>query len=145
MGEGSASCVDIASVHHTNCLLLLPPDSIHCTKCIRHRFSVQIHAKQSVKSNISRTAPSSHTNYRYLSWSELILRLEQEHHQHQLISKRCQRLKTRIAEVSERNGVAVDQKRHEGLKNIMVTENSNVLQFLPCTQLLSGEYMYSYT
>ena len=34
-------------------------------------------------------------------------------------------------EVSERAGVAVDQMTHEGLKEIVVTENSNVLQSLP--------------
>ena len=43
--------------------------------------------------------------------------IEQDHHQRQLISKRCQRLKTRIEEeVSERTGVAVDQKTPEVLK-----------------------------
>ena len=49
IGEGSASCVDIATVHHKDCHLL-PPDStcICCTKWICHRFSVQIHAKRSV-------------------------------------------------------------------------------------------------
>ena len=133
IGEDSASCVEVATVRHKDCHLLLPPGStcIRCAKCVRHRSSLRIQAKRTVKSNISRTAPSSHTNYRYLSRSELILRLEQEHRQCQLISKRCQRLKTKIEEVSERTGVAVDQKIHEGLKEIMVTENNNVLQSLP--------------
>ena len=133
IGKGSASCAEVATVHHKDCSLLLPPDSacIWCAKCIRHGSSLQIQAKWKIKSGIRRTAPFSHTNYRYLSWSELILRLEWEHHQCQLISKQCQRLKTRIEEASERAGVAVDQMTHERLKEIMVTENSNVLQSLP--------------
>ena len=133
IGKSSASCAEVATVRHKDCNLLLPPDSacVRCAKCVRHRSSLQIQAKQKVKSNSSRTAPSSHTNYRYLSRSELILRLEREHHQRQLISKQCQRLKTRIEDVSERAGVTVDQTTHEGLKEIMVTENNNVLQSLP--------------
>ena len=116
-----------------DCSLLLLPDSacIQCAKCIRHRSSLQIQAKGKIKSGISRTAPFSHTNYRYFSQSELILQLEQEHHQRQLISKQCQGLKTRLEEASERAGVAVDQMTHKGLKEIMVTENSSVLKSLP--------------
>ena len=102
IGKGSASFAEVATVHHKDCNLLLPPDSVctWCPKCIRHRWSLQIQAKQKIKSSISRTAPSSHTNYRYLSRSELIVRLEREHHQRQIIYKQCQRLKTRIKEVS---------------------------------------------
>ena len=144
IGKGSASFAEVATVHHKDCNLLLPPDSVctRCPKCIRHRSSLQIQAKRKIQSSISRTAPSSHTNYRYLSRSELILRLEREHHQRQLVSKQCQRLKTRIEEVSERAGVAVDQMTHEGLKEIMVTENNNVFQSLPPNSFQVSVFIY---
>ncbi len=136
IGEGSASCIEVATIRHKDCHLLLPPDStsLRCAKCIRHRSSVQVQAKRMMdtsSSTPSRTALSSHTNYRYLSRSELIVRLGQEHHQCQLISKRCQRLKVRLEQVTEKAGICVDPEMHDGLKEIMVTESNSILQSLP--------------
>jgi len=131
VGESPSSCAETATVRHKDCYLLLPPDStcVRCAMCIQQRRSLQIQAKR-MESEISRTAPSSHTNYRYLTRTELIVRLSGEHHQRQLISKQCQRLKARIEEVSEKAGVSVDPETHDGLKEIMVTNNS-ILQSLP--------------
>ena len=128
--------VKVTTVRHKDCYLLLPPNStsLRCGKCIHHRASLQVQAKRMLdasSSTQSKTASSSHANYRYLSRSELIDRLGQEHHQRQLISKQCQRLKARLEQVSEKGGIYVDKEMHDGLREIMQTESSSVLQSLP--------------
>ena len=55
---------------------------------------------------------------------------------------RCQRLKARIEEVSEKVGVSVDLEVHEGIKEIMLTENDNILQSLPPNSFQVSTYMY---
>ena len=128
-GKGPASCAD--TVRHKDCHLLLNPDSksLRCPACVQHRASLLVQAKRML--NTSRTAPSSHTNHRYLSRPELIDRLSKEHHERRLVAKQCQRLKTRIAEVSEKVGVSVNPEVHEGLKEIMVAQSDSILQSLP--------------
>ena len=74
----------------------------------------------------SRSEPSSHTNYRYLSHSEVILRLSQEHHQCQLTSKQRETLKVELELISQKVGVSVDQELHDGLNEIMLKENENM-------------------
>lgn len=135
IGEGSTSCIEAATVRHNDCCLLLPPDSTspRCDRCTHYRSSLWVQAKRMLdaSSTLSRTAPSSHTNYRYLARSELIDRLGQERHQRQLISMQHRRLKARLEQVSENAGVCVDKELHNSLKEIMQTESSSVLQSLP--------------
>lgn len=133
VGQTAAVCSKEATVRHKDCHLLVSPNSIslRCASCAQHRRSLQVQAKRMLDTNSDRTAPSSHVNYRYLSRPELIDRLSSEHHQRQLLSKKCQRLKERIEEMSEKVGVSVDSEMHEGLKEIMVTEGDRFLQSLP--------------
>ena len=128
-----SSLVEASTIHHKDCLVLLPPDSSssRCDRCTRHRSSLQIQAKRLQEATPSRSEPSSHTNYRYLSHSELILRLSQEHHQRQLISKQRERLKEKLELISQKVGVSVDQDLHDGLKEVMLKENENILQSVP--------------
>ena len=69
------SLVEASTIHHKDCEVLLPPDSSSSrrVRCTRHRSSLQIQAKRLQETTSSRSEPSSHTNYRYLSRSELIL------------------------------------------------------------------------
>ena len=124
-----------ASVHHEDCSVLLFPDSSNarCVSCVRQRASLSVQAKRlAIRDKVnSKTAPSSHTNYRYLSRPELIERLSQEHHQRQLLSKQCQRLKAKIAQVTEEVGVSVSAEMHEDLKQIMVEKQDQVLKSFP--------------
>ena len=133
--EDSTSRIEVATIRHRDCCLLLPPDStsLRCDRCTHYRSSLRVQAKRMLdaSSALSRTAPSSHTNYRYLTRSELIHRLGQEHRKRQLITKKHQRLKARLEQVSENAGVCVDKELHDGLKEIMQTASSSVLQSLP--------------
>ena len=109
----------------------LPCTSSSCVSYTHHRSSLQVQAKrmQDVSSSTpSRTQPSSHTNNHYLSCLELILWLSQEHHQHQLISKQCQRLKEKLELVSQKIGMCLDEKTYDGLKKIT---RKDILQSLP--------------
>lgn len=124
-------CVEMGTIRHKDCQILLPPytTAIRCCSCARLRSSLSIQAKR-IRTP-SRTEPSSHTNHRYLSRSELIVRLSQEHHQRQLALKRCQRLTARLEIISDRVGVRVDDATHNDLETIVTTESDNVLRSLP--------------
>ena len=128
-----SSLVEASTIRHEDCEVLLPPDSSssRCVRCTRHRSSLKIQAKRLQEVTQSRSEPSSHTNYHYLSRSELILRLSQEHHQRKVISKQHERLKEKVELLSQKVGVSVDRDLHNGLKEIMLQENENVLQSVP--------------
>ena len=120
--------MEATTIRHVDCHMLLPPDSLslRCAKCIQHRASLLIQTKRI--QDAERTALSSHTNYRYLSRPELIDRLAVEHHHCRLLSKKCERLQAKVADVSEIVGVSLDPNVHEGLKEVMISQNGSILQ-----------------
>ena len=135
-----------ASVHHKDCCILLSPDSstARCVACVRQRASLSVQAKRLAfgDKDDSKTAPSSHTNYRYLSKPELIERLSKEHHQRQLLSKQCQRLKAKISQATEEVGVSVSAEIHEDLRQIMVEKQDQVLKSFPPNSFQVGDKKY---
>ena len=81
-----------------------------------------------------RASPSSHVNHRFLSTPELVSKLEQTQHKLRLTVKQVHRLKTKIAEASEQQGLTVDDEMHQGLQQIMEHESGAILKaFQPDT------------
>ncbi len=75
-----------------------------------------------------RTSPSSHVNHRFMSTPELISKLELSHHKLRLTGKQVQRLKTKIAEASEQQGVIVDDEMNQGLQQVMEHESGAIMK-----------------
>jgi len=89
-------------------------------------------SRQSQKQQSSeRTAPSSHTNYRYLSTPEKVDRLHQLHTSCRSTQKRLHRLKTQVADLIARQSVSVDADIAADLSVIMAEEEESIVSKYP--------------
>ena len=125
------------TVRHSNCQLLIPPGSKsdRCPPCSKHRDVLRVKSwrldRSQQKTTLSKTDPTSHANHRYLSTSELVERLQLQHHLYRNTEKQLARIKSKIAEDTERRGVTLDEQAHKGLHEIMSSENDRILQAYP--------------
>lgn len=70
--------------------------------------------------------------FRYQPLPDLISRLKQLHHQHRIISKRLERMKSKIEAASEVNGILVDEQTHNDFVDLTKTsEVSTIVDGLP--------------
>ena len=112
------------TVRHKNCQFLLQlqhhSTSVRCPNCVtcRKTLAIQIKRHQSQSS----VSPSSHVNYRYLSATELAVRLKHSQRQCRIASKHISRLHEKISKATLENGIVVDNQMHNGLLEIMCTE-----------------------
>lgn len=153
----------IPTVRHSQCQLLLSPEmqAIRCSKCVRYRTTLSAQSRRmkesSAEESLSKCLTSSHTNYRqdrftcvvrsyylcslyvcrYLSNSDLISRLKHLHHDHRLMSKQLERLKCKLSQIIERDGVSLDPELHGLLQETVKQEATAVLQVLPDTSFKS--------
>ena len=73
------------------------------------------------KRNTSHSHPSSSTNYRFLSKDELTDRLRATHTLQRNTQQKLERLRERIVETVEKNGVEVDEETNDDLLKVMET------------------------
>ena len=109
------------TVRHSNCAILLSQeDNVRCNQCTTHRLSLGVMAsRHSLQRSKERSAPSSHTNFRYLSTPEKVERLRQLHQCNRSAQKKLHRLKARIAEMISRKNIQLDVETTSDLCTIM--------------------------
>ena len=95
-----------------------------------------MHALASRESHRSATQPdrtdcSSHTNFRYLSTPEKIDRLKGLRLESCKAQKKLDRLKAKLTEVTENQGISLDEQTTSDLHQIMVAEEQHVLKEYP--------------
>jgi len=111
--------VDPPTVRHKDCDLLVLQSDTRCTACSQYRpslratFSRQSHGKE------DKTAPDSHTNYRYLSTPEKGSRLSRLHISARNAKKKTLRIQTRLAELTEQSGVVIDPDMHNDMVSVV--------------------------
>ena len=120
-------------MRHSNCTILLSQkDHTRCNQCVTYRRSLAVMAsRHSLQRSIQKTAPSSHTNYRYLSSPEKIDRLRQLHQCNRSVQKKLCRLKARVAEMISTTNVQLDVETTSDLCAIMELEEESILKKYP--------------
>ena len=115
------------TVRHTECALLISEvDGDRCDKCSTYRNTLNRAVARKERSTTEAT-PHSHTNYRYLSSPEKIVRLREIQHERRISQKRITRLTTKLAELTAEDGVPLDSDMSGDLKEIMEEEDKGVL------------------
>lgn len=108
------------TIRHAKCELLCTTSSERCAGCTSYRDTLRAtSSKQAKQSTASRSHPSSSTNYRFLSKDELKDRLSATHTLQRSTHKKLERLKEKIVESLEKNGVDVDEETHDDLLKVM--------------------------
>ena len=116
------------TIRHNECTLLLPQsDPNRCQKCMQYRETLRITVfRHDRKEPTDRSAPSSHTNYRYLSTPEKLDRLRHWHDKSRALQKKILRCQERIAGLVAKEGVSMDADTTADLHAVMEEENINV-------------------
>lgn len=117
---------------------LISPDSksTSCPLCCKLREVLRVKnwrlhvCERKAASAVSKTAPTSHVNHRYLTQTELIECMQQQHHLFWLTSRQLARLKRKVEEDCEQRGVTLDEEAHEDLCATLKGQNEKVMQSL---------------
>ena len=119
--------------HNKRALLLSQDDPIRCAQCSAHWQSLAIMAtRHSLQPHPdTRTAPSSHTNYRYLSIPEKVDRMRQLHECSRSAQKKLHRLKARVCEMMSKKSVGLDAETASDLCTITQQEEENICSKYP--------------
>ena len=81
-----------------------------------------------MKRSETRTTPSSHTPYCYLSREEMLSRMAQLHNNLRHIQKQRDRLRERVSAVVEVDGEVVNETLHNHLKQVIQTEGKRLME-----------------
>ena len=124
--------VQSPTVCHKSCELLVTQIDTRCTACTQYRKSLRaICSHQSQEKADNRTAPDSHTNYRYLSTPEKGRRLSRLHSSARSAKKNISRILARLAEITEQSGVVVDRDTHDDMVLVMQEHTTEIHQNHP--------------
>ena len=81
--------------------------------------------------NVDRTAPDSHVNYRFLCTPEKDVRLQHMHSELRCTKLQKKRLKQKLEEAIEKDGVVVDPATHDDLQTIVADNEAELATKYP--------------
>ena len=118
------------TIRHACCAILLPPSST-CTRCLscnsyRHILRSLAYRMEKTDRAVDRSAPQSHVNYRFLNTPDRLERLHRMHSVLRSTKLQKKRLKEKLQEAIEKDGVIVDPATHDDLRNIMSTHEAEI-------------------
>ena len=120
---------------HTCCLILLS-SSLTCKRCSScnlhcHTLRSLVCRIENSEHNVDRSDPCSHVNYRFLSTPEKTERLQRMHSELCRTELQKNRLKLKLNEAVEKDGVVVDPVTHADLQSIMSSHEKNIVETYP--------------
>ena len=81
--------------------------------------------------NVDRTAPDSHVNYRFLCTPEKDVRLQRMHSELRCTKLQKKRLKQKLEEAIEKDGVVIDPATHDDLQTIVADNEAELATKYP--------------
>ena len=119
----------VSTVRTIGCELLCAkkqPNS-RCLSCSKYRNQLRLLKSREYHGNKdSKCAESSHTNYRYLSNSELVLHLKNVHeHNTTKLTLRTKALQKKVMDCIESDGIILSEVESTDIKNVMELHTSN--------------------
>lgn len=121
MASLESDTLGFSTIRHYSCELIIGEKAgIRCEKCERYRKSLTSMLNRPQRESTSdRVKPTSHTNFSKLSSPEKNDRLHNLHHANRLMKQQLERIKRRITQVIEQDGIMVDETTHSDFKTIL--------------------------
>lgn len=122
------------TIRHSGCSLLLPQsDSNQCQRCVLHHETLRamVFRHEHKQCTDDRSAPSSHTNYRYLTTPQKVDCLRNLHDKNRALERKVQRSQERITALVAKEGVSLDTVTTTDLHTIMEEEHVTVAEQYP--------------
>lgn len=115
------------TIRHNSCELLLLSEqaTYRCSSCQGHRNSLHVMLGRLQSSRNSADA-SSHTNYRYLTTVSRTTRMHNLHRSYVLAKRRAMRMKKKVKELMEKDGVQISTAMDGDLKQILKSNFSQI-------------------
>ena len=137
-GTGTVAYVDLKmvslpTIRHRDCEVLMAADqkSGRCQQCTKYRSTLRaLHARH-LTLNSTRLQPISHTTYISLTSEEKNERLRRLHQVARQAQQQVKRLKKKLANTIDIQGVEMDDATHFDLCDIMTQESETVLRAFP--------------
>ena len=123
------------TVRHSECdYLTNSNDSLRCHHCSKYRKILHSMASRdkhsgklsSLDNHHSKTTPSSHVNFRYLTSPEKVIRIHNLHDLQRLTKQRLERVSSRLQAAIEKKGVEIKEGLHQDLIDIMEANSSKI-------------------
>ena len=118
------------TIRHSDCQVLLSKDwdSDCCPACSGYQSCLRAMASREERKRPldDRTNPSSHTRYDFLSSSEMKERMHRLHSLQRCTMKQVTRLKAKLMQATETDGVEVDDALHEDLNQIVRNQSLSI-------------------
>ena len=118
------------TIRHSECEMLLERESVSdcCSACSEYQHSLcsLLSRERRAQPREDRTHPSSHVRYDVLSSPEKIERMHRLHALQRSTSKQLERLRTKLTEATQKEGVDIDEATQEDLANIVSQQSSYV-------------------
>ena len=131
--------IGFSTIRHRDCELILGERAganSRCEKCKHYRKSLNsMLSRLQQKSTSDRVKPSSHTNYRFLSSPEKVDRLHRLHQENRMAKQQFERMKQRIRQLGEQDGILLDEMTHTDLKTIMQENAKEVADSFPAKSI----------
>ena len=119
--------LDQPTVRHTNCSIIVEGSDRRCTACTRHRSSLRaIYSQKDLTPVASKVDPKSHINYRYLTTTEMQIRLKLLQQNNQRMARQLMNVRKKLEEVSSEKSVTLNGNLSEDLVNIMKLHSATV-------------------
>ena len=114
------------TVRSSSCELLTNGEK--CQACVKYRSTLRaMHVRWQKRSSPSeRSAISSHTNYRYLNSPDKKTRLTNLHSANKALQRQVDQLRQRIEDMTEKNGIIVEEEMDADLRRIMDDNDANI-------------------
>lgn len=119
------------TIRHSRCELLSITSSEHCRECTSYRDTLRASCSKQAHQTTTRSDPSSCVNYRYLSETELRERLRATHNLQRNTQKKLERLKAKIVQSVEKNGVDLDADSHDDILKMVEECTGDALKKYP--------------
>ena len=120
--------MDIPSIYHVNCEVLISQGSSRCECCKKHRKSLCAMASRDRKDDV--TNPSSHTSYDCLTTQEMKDRMSRLQKEKRKLSLRVSQLEEKLAVAREQDGVTLTDELQSDMEKIAAS----------CTKQVHSEY-----
>ena len=123
--------LSIPTIRHSKCEVLSNSSTERCTECTSYQDTLRALCSKQAHQTTPRSDPTSSVNYRYLSETELRKRLHATRNLQRNTQKKLQRLKAKIAQSVEKNGVHLDADSHDDVLKMVEECTGEALKHPP--------------
>ena len=120
--------LDQPTIRHINCSIIVKGSDQRCAACTKHRNSLRAMDSRTKDSSsvASKVDPKSHVNYRYLTTTEMQIRLKLLHQNNQRMARQLMNMRKKLEDAISEKSVTLNGNLSEDLVDVMKLHSATV-------------------